>query len=314
MITFASTISRALLPNVPFITQFDVLGDAVHHRPSLFTWSIHQGIKLWAGRKTSDDYYGTLLRDSHRIIVLSEFHRATLAERVPSMNGKCMLIPPPPLLHISSENNSTLRQQRREMLGVQPEDFVIAFFGYALPRKGIESLFTALLILRAQNWKRNVWLLMIGGIINDPSRYPYYADEIQQMPEKLGIEDQVIWVKDYLSDSDEASAYLRAADACVLPFDDGIALNRSSFAAAAAHALPVITTRGEALEAQFIDHQNVLLCAPKNPKSLADAIDLLMNNSQLYQQLRTGTLELARECFSWEKTLKRTIEALKNAH
>ena len=42
--------------------------------------------------------------------------------------------------------------------------------------------------------------------------------------------------------------YLCAADICVLPFNVGVRLNNSSFAAAAAHGLPIVTTRGEMLE------------------------------------------------------------------
>ena len=58
--------------------------------------------------------------------------------------------------------------------------------------------------------------------------------------------------------------------------------------------------------------KNVLLCPPKDPKSLADAIDLLMSNPEVRLQLNVGALELAREWFTWEKAVMRTIETFQN--
>ena len=100
------------------------------------------------------------------------------------------------------------------------------------------------------------------------------------------------------------------ADACVLPFDAGVTLARSSFAAAAAHGLPIVTTKGNSLESPFVDHKNVLLCPPKDPKALGIAIESLMRNPDLRRRLREGAFELAQEWFSWDKAVGRTIEAL----
>lgn len=142
---------------------------------------------------------------------------------------------------------------------------------------------------------------------------PRYAEELQTLSEQLGVVDLVRFTGFCRSDSDVASLYLRGSDACVLPFDDGVMLHRSSVAAVAAHGLPIITTKGETLEPAFIDKQNVLLCSPSDPKSLAVAIHTLMIDSQLRQRLRTGAKELASEWFSWEGATQRTIEVFKNA-
>jgi glycosyltransferase involved in cell wall biosynthesis len=104
--------------------------------------------------------------------------------------------------------------------------------------------------------------------------------------------------------------YLYAADICVLPFDQGVVLNRSSLAAAAAHGLPIITTRGEQLESHFQDGKNVFLCRPKDPEALALAIFSCMKNPHLIQDLRNGARQLAEDCFSWDKAVARTIGGL----
>jgi glycosyltransferase involved in cell wall biosynthesis len=84
-------------------------------------------------------------------------------------------------------------------------------------------------------------------------------------------------------------------------------LHNSSFAAAAAHGLPVITTRGETLEQPFIHEKNVFLCPPEDPNAMALAMAAVMDNSGLKQHLRCGILELAREWYSWETAIERTI-------
>ena len=88
-------------------------------------------------------------------------------------------------------------------------------------------------------------------------------------------------------------------------------LNRSSLAAAAAHGLPIITTRGEILESPFIDCNNVLLCPPKDPGSLAAAIDALISSSELRHRLGVGARKLANDWFSWSKAEELVIEVFK---
>jgi len=86
-----------------------------------------------------------------------------------------------------------------------------------------------------------------------------------------------------------------------------VILSRSSLAAAAAHGLPIITTRGEHLESPFQDRENVFLCRPKDPEELALAISSLMTNPKLMQNLRDGACRLAENWFSWDKAMARTI-------
>ena len=150
---------------------------------------------------------------------------------------------------------------------------------------------------------------MIGGNKGE-NHSSSYIDGLYAFAKQLEIEDHLIWTGEYASDSDEASLYLRAADACVFPFKHGVTLNRSSVAAAAAHGLPIITTKGNSLESPFIDQENLLLCPPEDPNSLAIAMASLMDNDALRRRLCAGALKLAAEHFSWDKALDRTIAAL----
>src|SRR5207253_4470800 len=101
-----------------------------------------------------------------------------------------------------------------------------------------------------------------------------------------------------------------SADLCVLPFDRGVQLNNSSFAAAAAHGLPIITTQGTMVEQPFVHQENVFLCPPRSPEVMATAIGTIMGNPDLRQRLCVGALQLVQEWFSWDKAIERTISTL----
>ena len=74
MITFAPTISKRLLRRSVFVTQFANVTGADMRQGSILTRLFAQGIKLCVGAKGASEEYGTLLRDSNRVIVLSEHH------------------------------------------------------------------------------------------------------------------------------------------------------------------------------------------------------------------------------------------------
>ena len=308
MITFVPVLAKILVPHTPFITQFEI--DYFSFQASFLTQTVLKVIRRCMGLEKIDSVLGTLLSVSDHIIVLSERHQAQFAKRFPGMHGKSMVVPPPPLLQMSPANDEALRWCSREVLGVRPGDFLITHFGYLYPGKGAETLFKALQIMN--NRRHNVRLLMVGGG-KKGALDRSYTQELEALAKRLEIDDKIIWTGEYAWDSDEASRYLRLADACVLPFTEGVSLNRSSFAAAVAHGLPTVTTKGKVLESPFIDRKNVLLCSPNDPDSLADTLDLLIASPELRQRLRAGALELTREWFCWDKVVERTVEALKMA-
>jgi glycosyltransferase involved in cell wall biosynthesis len=310
MITFAPTLAKAMIPSLRFVTQF---ANAEGAEPATFSFStrlIRKVISRWAGDRDVDYSFGTLLRDSDQLIVFSDVHRSRLAERLTEVNHKSVLIPPPPIMRMSSENNGASRHRGRARLGIWPGDFLFVYFGYVYPGKGVETLLKAFqTIVKKRTHAR---LLILGGFIarSFPDR-PRYAEEISGLPKHLGIDHKVIWFGEYAWDSDQASSCLRAADACVLPVEIGIQLNNSSLAGAAAHGVPIITTRGNVLEKAFVDRENVLLCLPGNAESLADGMETLMDGPELALRLKRGALQLYEDWFSWSKATDCTLAALK---
>lgn len=312
MVTFAPTLMKRLLPHAKMVTHIESPGGArIEHWPRV-THVVRRAVARWAGTQGVDYGFGTILRDSERIIILSESHRAILAKHFAAAGDKCVLIPPPSILPVCAEVNGQARRRGRQLLQISSDEFLLAYFGYIYPFKGIETLLRAFQIV-AQH-RTGVRLVLIGGsnevMLRETNR-PNYVQELKDLSQELNIAERVVWTGYYPTESDRASLYLRSADACVLPFDNGVYMNNSSFTSAAAHGLPIITTEGEILESQIINGKNALLCLPQEPQALASAIDWLIDNAELRRRLSDGALELAREWFSWEKATQRTIDTFK---
>jgi len=310
MITFAPSFCKRLLPNVPFVTQFEFDEGARLDEASLTCRIIRKIIKQLVGSADVDWEFGTLLRDSDNIIVLSDHYRKKFLQHLAGIEKKTLLLPPPPIIHFAPERNGETRRLARDKFGIAADEFLIAYFGYVHHNKGIDTLLKALQLVG--NRRTNVRLILVGGTEDDNSqREGLYARELVELAKRLGISDRITWTGTYAPDSDFGSMCLRGADACALPYDNGVTLNRSSFAVAVAHGLPTITTRADELEPQFVDGKNVLLCPPKDPVALASAIDGLMSNGEIQRQLKSGALDLAHEWYSWPRTMKLTLSALR---
>ncbi len=312
MMTFSPSISKKILPSSTFVTQFAHVG--VHiwkNRP----WSllIRKLLAGWAGAGV-DYEYGAFLRDSDKLIVLSEGHQSEFARHLPQVDSKSVLIPPPPTLALCPEANGEARKRGRRQLGVGEEEFLLVYYGFIYPSKGLETLLSALDVVRRN--RPQVRLAILGdsvrqaASVGDAVVSERYHNMIQELPDRLGISDKVIWAGPCPPQGEEGSLYLRAADACVLPFDHGVHLNNSSFAGVVAHGQAIITTRGVSLESPFVHGGNVFLCPSKDPPAMAAAIEALMESPELCNRLRAGAAALAEEWFSWDRVIDRTLAAL----
>jgi len=306
MITYAPTIARLLVPRARFVTQFENVIGALPGRNGRAGQLCALGAVGAAGVWKVHYRFGTLFRDSHGIIALSEHHRRFLTARFRSSAQKIVLIPPPPLVMLSPDTEGT-RRRGRHMLGVDQRHFLVLYLGYVYPRKGLETLFRAFAMLAED--RPHARLGLVGGPLEG---FEDYADDLRRVPAELGIDDKVGWRGAYPWDSTDGSTMLRGADVFVMPIDVGVALNNSSIGAAAAHGIPLVATRGEQTEPAFRDRENVLLCRPLDPEGMAEAIKTVMDDDRLRQRLAHGARRLAEEWFSWGKAVDRTIATFRD--
>lgn len=312
MSTFLPTIVKRTLGDVPVVTRFENIGGAGPQTNSRLSRLIRKGVATLARRGPVDYHFGTLLRDSDAVVLLSARHQALLEGHHAGVGDKCVLIPPPSNMRMS-EAGGACRARGRQALGVADEEPLIAYIGFIYPGKGIETLLHGFAHVTRE--RPNARLAVIGGSLErEFPDHPSYLEQLQELSRTLGVAERVLWTGAYSSDSDQASTYLRAADVCALPFDTGVKLNNSSFSSAAAHGLPIVTTYDEHLEPQFVHADNVWLCPPKSPDALAQAIATVIDDESMSRRLRQGSLRLAEEWYSWPAAVDKTLALLASPH
>jgi glycosyltransferase involved in cell wall biosynthesis len=191
--------------------------------------------------------------------------------------------------------------------------FLFTFFGYLYESKGVEVLLAALArMIRGR--QEDVRLAMVGGVLGGLETNEY-VESLHRLAFKLGIADRLLWTGGFSWNSDEASCYLAASDACVFPFlgDDGVNCAHSSVAAAACHGVPILGSRGTFTESAFIDGQTALLCPPGRPDALAALLTAVLDNPDLRTRLGKGALALAEQHFSNRVAADRLDDVLAEA-
>jgi glycosyltransferase involved in cell wall biosynthesis len=308
MATFAPTLAARTLPGVPFVTRFENAMGADFRHTSLPSRLFRKWMAVKHGRQGIDYCYGTLLRDSSKVIVLSRRHERILAEVSPLVREKCVLIPPPSNMCLTDASQAHCRSEFRRQHNLPGDAQLITYLGYLHAGKGLDTLLHA--FQRVSPERPHLRLVLMGGTIDPESGNPTtYVQELQSLSQQLGIADKVLWTGQYSGTTDDASRILKASDACVLPFAGGVRLNNSSFASAASHGLPIITTRDDELEEQFVHGQNVYLCPPQSPDDLAAAIRTLADDAGQRERLRSGIQQMTADWFSWDGAIEKTLAA-----
>jgi FkbM family methyltransferase len=314
MITFLPTICKAVLPGVPCVTQFEAV-DCDPLNRTVVARAIRKTAACWAGREDVHWTFGTLLRDSARIISLSSPHRDSLVHHYPGAEEKTVILPPPPLIRFCRKPAPVARREARAAIGAEESDFVLVYWGYIYPGKGVETLLEAFRIVCGR--MPNMRLVLVGGALDIPSKRTSclnYFNMVRHLSETLGLAGKVTWTGTFSWDSDEGSLFLHGGDACVLPFDYGVTLNNSSLAAASTHGLPVISTEIPVGRDEALEHgRNIFLCRPKDPDMLADAIQLVTDAIDFRERLRHGIKELAQSWHNWDTMTLRLVNVLESA-
>lgn len=158
--------------------------------------------------------------------------------------------------------NTTLRHQ----LGVTENDFLIAFTGGFIERKGSTRLCQAINQLNDPSIK----IMFIGSTVRG---------EGSNEPECMGMV-----FKGSLT-HEKIAAYLQAADAFVLPtLKEGCS---NAIVEALATGLPVISSNG-AFNNDILDEHNSLRINPMSVDELREAICRLRNDTLLYRRLKSN--------------------------
>ncbi len=202
----------------------------------------------------------------------------------------------------------------RTRVGLDEDSLTLSYFGMLNWSKGVDTLFKSLRLLLDSGVACR--LMMLGeGVGSSDRTNQSYKDAVISLALELGIEDKIIWTG-YLS-PDELSHAFHASDICVLPFEDGSSLRRTSLLAALSYGVPMITTtpvvsqsKMRDLSAVFpsiVDGDNCLMVPVRSPEAIAEAVRRLLADPQLRHRLGLSGREMA-EKLSMENMAEQTAD------
>jgi glycosyltransferase involved in cell wall biosynthesis len=224
-----------------------------------------------------------LLKLSNKIIVVS----AGIKMQIQEYQDKCLYLPN----GVDIENIKNASSEHSIELPVDKK--VIGFIGNWEPFIKIED------VCESIKYLDNCMGVIIG--------WGYNAEHI--VDKYHTIENLIFTGK---LPQEEVYALLKRNDVCILPYDkndkhsrypDFFSSRKTKEYIAAGKPIIVADVIGK--ESWLVENKTCLLYESRDPKDLADKIDILLNNEKLYKTLSGNNKKLAEE-YTWENVIKRS--------
>ncbi|WP_081274714.1 glycosyltransferase family 4 protein [Riemerella anatipestifer] len=185
-----------------------------------------------------------------------------------------------------------VKKQLRKELNIQDTDFVYIFVGRLVGDKGINELIRAFKQIQKQNTK----LLLVGAEERDLD--PLKTETIQEIERNKNI-IAVGFQKD-------VRPYFAIADALVFPsYREGFP---NVVMQAGAMGLPSIVSNINGCNEIIENNKNGLIVPSKDVESLRKAMQIIIDDDNLYLRLKENSREMIVSCyqreFVWEELLK----------
>jgi len=192
----------------------------------------------------------------------------------------------------------------RAKLQIPPSSALILFAGILLRHRRVEDLLAALKILREA--KRNVKLVIVGSPVYVPDYFDFLTSETQ----RFGIEDDVVFVPENVSEA-ELRAYYKACDIFVFPNEE------QTWGLAPLEAMvcgkPVIVSTGAGVHEILQHRESAILVPPRRPELIAEAVGSLLDDPCLRQRLADQGKALVMDKLSWSHYAKAMVEVFEEA-
>jgi glycosyltransferase involved in cell wall biosynthesis len=183
------------------------------------------------------------------------------------------------------------RQKIRARFGYQAGEFVLLWLGIFMPHRRLEDAIEAVSRLASRSVR--VRLLLAGS---DRS-FPEYFSQLKDLAAGLGVEKAVTFTGKVADD--EIRDFYCACDAFLFPNENqtwGLTVLE-----AMACGRPVLVSKGAAVHEVLTDRQNALLFEPRQPQALADAVELLMTNPGVRDEIARQGRNLVLSLYNWDQ-------------
>ncbi len=183
------------------------------------------------------------------------------------------------------------KRWEQDTMPAKVQEKKILFFGSARPNKGLSILLQAEALLRD---RIPDYRIVIAGDCGDFSRFkPNITPGARLEVANRFIANQ------------ELPDFFRNAAVAVLPYTS--ASQSGIIPLAYAFGKPVIATRVGALPDVVMDGLTGLLIEPGDPKLLADALERILTDDALREQMGKNALQYCRDNLSWDSIARKTV-------
>ncbi len=182
------------------------------------------------------------------------------------------------------------RHSIRQSLGIEPEDLLIAYFGFLIPSRKIETIIESARILSDQ--QKNIHFLFMGG--TGPGSHSY-VEHCKRLAEKHDLTRQIHWTG-YLPNH-EIETNLAVSDLFVSAIERGADFRNSTLIAAMNAGLPILTTQNRryGIDRELEQSGACLFFDPDSPSSLAQSIQKMAQNPSLRLEMSNRAQERAQQ-------------------
>ena len=239
-------------------------------------WRPLERLRLW-DRETA-----LLVPASRAVVVTNPEHGAEVLRRT---GRRPVLIPIAPNVELPAAPPDPAETRRR-----YGGDFLLVFFGFVHPVKGVRHLLDALPALR--NIRPGLRLVVAGGFTSQAlpeGEARAFRRELEALAVRRGVGGAVTFTG-YLP-APEVSALLAAADGAVLPFTSGVSVKSGALLAALAHGVPTAVTVPDEPDPRLRDGENVAVIPVRRD---ADAIAVTVRRLLVHPELRERLAEGGR--------------------
>jgi glycosyltransferase involved in cell wall biosynthesis len=178
------------------------------------------------------------------------------------------------------------RQEARRRLSVDSNTLIVLFAGQIIERKGVEDLLRAWNLLNAERADK-AELFLVGEDLENQGQY---RRQMEELAADLGVRCRFVGFQRNVPD------WLTAADVCVVP--SHVEPLGNATLEAMAHARAVIGCAVGGIPEMIVDGVTGLLVPPRDPASLACAIERLIADEDLRARLGAAARRRCEEMFS----------------
>lgn len=276
----ASNVKKDL--NIPYVITFHALGLVrLAHQKEMD--------KFPPGRCAVETF---LVKDADQIIAECPQDRDDLINYYNADPSKITIVP---CGFNPSEFYAIEKNAARQRLGLDPNQTVLLQLGRMVPRKGVDNVIRAMGMLKNIN---NICLLVVGGESEsaDPDLTPEIG-RLQKLALKEKVSDKVIFTGKKCRDV--LKYYYAAADIFITtPWYEPFGITPLE---AMACGTPVIGANVGGIKFSVADGKTGLLVPPHDPASLAEKIELLVNDQELLATMKENAEKRVKRMFTWKK-------------